>query len=66
MQDKKSGLSHIMQEVWPTVCRKNGEHAAHQNEGTQLQYKNKEDRKTSCGPLLPTGPHHEGAANKGD
>ena len=29
-------------------------------------HKNKEDRKTSCSPLLPTGPHHEGAASEGD
>ena len=63
MQDEKSGLSHIMQEVWPIVYQRDGEHAAHQNEWTQLQHKNKEARKTSCSPLLPTGPHHEGPAN---
>ena len=38
-------LSHIMQEVWPTVCQRDGEHAAHQSEWKQLQHKNKEGRK---------------------
>ena len=62
MQDKKSGLSHIMQEVQPTVCWKNGERPPRQDERTPLQHKNKENRKKNCSPLLPTG----GLASEGD
>ena len=55
-----------MQEVWPTVCRRNGERPPHQDERTRLQHKKKENRKRSCSPLLPTGPDRGGPASEGD
>ena len=55
-----------MQEVQPTVCRRNRERPPCQDERTPLWHKNKENRKTSCSPLLPTGPHCGGLASEGD
>ena len=49
---KKSGLSHIMQEVQPTVCQRNGEHPPRQDEWTPLQHKNKENRKNQLQPTF--------------
>ena len=46
-----------MQEVQPTVCQRNREHPPRQDERTPLWHKKKGNRKNSCSPLLPTGPH---------
>ena len=39
MKEKKSGLSHIMQEVWPSIYRRDGERPTREDEQTPLGHK---------------------------
>ena len=66
MQDKKPGLSHIMQEVQSIVCRRDEKCPARQDEWTPLRHQDEEDGKASHGPLLPGGPHHGRSGSEGD
>ena len=54
----------MMQDMRPAVCRRDGERPTREDEWTPLRHMNKENRKNSCSPLMPTGPHHGGPTSE--
>ena len=59
-------LCYDVQEVAVCSMSERQRSPARQDEWTLLRHQDEEDGKASCGPLLPTGPHHGRSGSDGD
>ena len=55
-----------MQEVWPTVCRRNRKATTHPNERSPVRHMNKKAGETGDLPLQPTRPFSRGPGGDGN